>query len=269
MFGLVPKALWSRICPANEQNLIAQRANVLLIKHPEAGWGLLDTGCGSPDAFSEKERTLNGLDDRWLLETALHEKNLTFNDIAWVVLTHAHWDHAGGLLLPDGSPAFPKAAIHLFRTEYDLATGGNPLLYKSYPARIADGLRRLQPHIRPVTEPGTEIYPGIHLESAAGHTAGQACVRVDGPELPGHPDPAPPALLFTGDNCPTQHHLRMVFQTAYDTLPLETRAWKQRWFPECARKKIPLFFSHDADTFGAWIEPDPKREFVTTRTFPS
>ncbi|MCC5844095.1 MAG: MBL fold metallo-hydrolase [Verrucomicrobia bacterium] len=269
MFGLVPKALWSRICPADDNNLIAQRTNVLLIQHPAAGWGLLDTGCGTPEAFSEKERALHGLDDTWLLQSALRDKGLGFGDIRWIALTHAHWDHAGGLFLPDGSAAFPNAEIHLFQTERDLATGGDPLLYKSYPKSIAGGLRRIQDRLRPVKEPGTEILPGIRLESAAGHTAGQACIRVERPVLPGLSDPAPPALLFTGDNCPTRHHLRMVFQTAYDTLPLETRAWKQKQLPICARDKIPLFFSHDADTFGAWIEPDSKREYVTTRLYPS
>jgi glyoxylase-like metal-dependent hydrolase (beta-lactamase superfamily II) len=269
MFGLVPKALWSRLCPADDNNLIPQRTNVLLVEHPDAGPGLLDTGCGSPDAFSDKERALHGLDDTWLLAAALRENGVAFEDIRWIALTHAHWDHAGGLFLPDGAPAFPNAEIHLLQIERDLAAGGDPLLYKSYPKTITDGLRRLREQLRPVREPGTEIFPGIRLESAAGHTAGQACIRVEHPVLPGRSDAAPPALLFAGDNCPTRHHLRMVFQTAYDTLPLETRAWKRKWLPICAREKIPLFFSHDADTFGAWIQPDPKQEFVTTRHYPS
>jgi glyoxylase-like metal-dependent hydrolase (beta-lactamase superfamily II) len=265
MFGLVPKKLWSRICTADENNQIPQRTNVLLIEHPDAGWGLLDTGCGSPEAFSEKERTLHGLDDTWLLSEALKNQGLTFNDISWVVLTHAHWDHAGGLVLPDGSPAFPNAEIHLLQAELDLATGGDPLLYKSYPQSVTSALETLRDKLRPVQAAGTEILPGIRLESAAGHTAGQACIRVDHPVIRGDSANAPPALLFTGDNCPTRHHLRMVFQTAYDTFPLDTRAWKQKWFPICANEEIPLFFSHDADTFGAWIQPDPKHEFVTTR----
>lgn len=269
MFGLVPKVLWSRVCPCDADNLIAQRTNVLLIEHPDAGWGLLDTGCGSPEAFSSKERTLHGLEDHWPLANALREYGTGFEEIRWIVLTHAHWDHAGGLFLPDGAPAFPHAEIYLMQTELDLATGGDPLLYKSYPANLSAGLTRLRRQLKPVTQPGTEILPGIRLESAAGHTAGQACVRVERPRLPGLTEPPPAALLFTGDNCPTRHHLRMVFQTAYDTLPLKTRAWKQKWFPLCAREKIPLFFSHDADTFGAWIQPDPQREFVTTRLYPS
>lgn len=265
MFGLVPKPLWSRICPADANNQIRQRANVLLIESPEAGWGLLDSGCGSPLAFSEKERTLHGLEENWLLERELAERGLAFGDLSWVALTHAHWDHAGGLFLPDGSPTFPNARVFMTRTEFTLATGGDPLLYKSYPATLAEGLRSLRDRIETVPEPGVEILPGIRLESASGHTAGQACYRVDSPQLAGAEAPSPRALLFTGDNCPTRHHLRMVFQTAYDTFPLDTRAWKQHWFPRCAAEKIPLFFSHDADTFGAWIESDPKREYVTTR----
>lgn len=264
MFGLVPKPLWNRICPADPENRILQRANLLLVDHPEAGWGLVDTGCGAPETYTPKERELSGLSSDWGLATALHGRNLSFADIAWVILTHAHWDHAGGLLLPDGSPAFPNAKIYLFETEYDLATSGDPLLYKSYPAPVSNALRQLESSIIKVREPGTELFPGIRLESAAGHTAGQACILFAPLEFRGREIQELPGLLFTGDNCPTRHHLRLVFQTAYDTLPLQTRAWKRSWFPRCARENIPLFFTHDAETSGARIQADPKHEFLVT-----
>ncbi len=264
MFGLVPKLIWQKRCPADASNAIVQRANAFLVREGDGTLGLVDCGCGDPAGFSPKERTHHGLEDDWLLRKSLAELGVAFGDIHWVLLSHAHWDHAGGLLLPDDSPTFPNAKVILRESERDLVLGANPLLYKSYPPRIRKSLEILAGHTEVTPGAGEEIRPGIRVFSAAGHTDGQACILFDSPKFAGYPD-ALPAAVFAGDNLPTRNHLRMVFQTAYDTQPLQTRAWKREWLPRIADNGWALLFTHDPDAFGALIRHDDKEEFSVTR----
>jgi glyoxylase-like metal-dependent hydrolase (beta-lactamase superfamily II) len=261
MFGLVPKGIWGRDCPADADNMIPQRANAWLIETDDGARGLLDTGCGDPRWHPERERAWHQLESDWLLPQSLEAAGVAAAEIDFVLLSHAHWDHAGGLLSPEGVPTFPNARIYLRRAEADCATGGDPLLYKSYPEPIRRMFEILADRIFAVSDEEPEVFPGIYLLPAAGHTAGQACVHFSRPQLAGLDRPVGSAL-FTGDNCPTRHHLRMVFQTAYDTLPLQTREWKRQWWPRCAENGSLLLFTHDPDAYGAWIAADPRKEFV-------
>lgn len=266
MFGLVPKPLWNRLIDCDEHNRIPQRALSLLIETDDGKRGLLETGCGDPAWFSPRERQLHHLETHWHLPRSLERLGLGFDDIDFVLLSHAHWDHAGGLTDPRGTPTFPNADIFLRAAEIDCATGGDPLLYKSYPPKIQQAFADLGHRIYPVPDDDPEVFPGIYLLPAPGHTRGQACVFFTRPRLAGHDRP-PPAALFTGDNCPTRHHLRMVFQSAYDTYPLQTRAWKRTWWPRCAEENLLLLFTHDPDVDGAWIQTDPKKEYQLTDTY--
>lgn len=266
MFGLVPKTLWSRMVDTDDQNRIRQRAISLLIETDDGKKGLVETGCGNPDWFSDRERDMNGLEEDWLLRKSLAAENLGFEDIDFILLSHAHWDHAGGLTDPEGNPVFPKAEIFLRQKEVDCATGKDPLLYKSYPPKIQAAFEQLGDLIFPVPDDDPEVLPGIYLLPAEGHTEGQACISFTQPEMAGL-EREVPAALFTGDNCPTQHHLRMVFQSAYDTYPLKTRSWKRTWFPRCAEENLLLLFTHDIDVDGAWITADPKKEYLVTDTY--
>jgi len=260
MFGLVPKVLWQKRCPADAQNAIPQRANSFLVRDNEGGLGLVDCGCGDPADFPERERALHGLETEWLLRKSLAALGTAFDDINWVMLSHAHWDHAGGLLRPDGSPTFPKARLLLRATERDLVLGGDPLLFKSYPDRVKQALETLADRTGVFAGEGEEVLPGIRVYSGAGHTGGQACIVFEEPEVAGLPEKLP-AAVFAGDNMPTRHHLRMVFQTAYDTWPLKTRAWKREWLPRIAKGGWALLFTHDPGAYGATIVEDPKEEF--------
>jgi glyoxylase-like metal-dependent hydrolase (beta-lactamase superfamily II) len=114
--------------------------------------------------------------------------------------------------------------------------------------------------------------PGITMIRSSGHTRGHAVIALESPdgiEL-GHLESifmfAPRRMLFAGDVCPTRHNVRMVFQTAYDTFPLDTRAWKRETLAAIAREHTLLMFDHDPDLFGATIKPHPKKEYVIDKT---
>lgn len=263
MFGLVPKTIWSRRIAADERNRIQQAANVILIELAAGRRGIIDTGCGEPTEFSSKERDLHGLDADCSLLSALRACEVNAEDIDFVILTHAHWDHAGGAgrTTETGQrvPTFPRAKHYIHILEWDDACSGNPLLYKSYPEATLAPLRALpDSQLCLVTDDQPEILPGIQLLRSGGHTRGHSTVMLYGDELQlVHPQAGElgptPYMLCTGDVCPTKQHFPLVFQTAYDTFPLETRDWKQRWLPRVVEERGLLLFGHDPTLFGATL----------------
>jgi glyoxylase-like metal-dependent hydrolase (beta-lactamase superfamily II) len=274
MFGIVPKPIWSRRITPDEQNRIPQHAHSLLIELDDGRVGLVDSGCGAAERFSEKEQRLHGLGPGWPLLDALRAAGKGPEDIDFVVFTHLHWDHAGGAVAPPSygrDLAFPRARLYIHAQEWRDATSQDPLLYKSYPPETIDALRAAPMELVDADE--AEILPGIWMHRTSGHTRGHCAIRITHPRLAfnhpaAHGGPRPVQLLLAGDVCPTRHHLRMVFQTSYDVFPLDTRAWKWEWLPRIAREGILLLFDHDPDIFGATLREDERDEFIVVQTFP-
>lgn len=267
MFGLVPRPLWAKRIPPDDRNRIPQNAHSLLVLLDDGRPGLIDTGCGSADRFSERELDLHGLGPGWPLAEALRRHRVAPEDIQFVVFTHLHWDHAGGALAPASfgrALTFPNATHYIHELEWQDAVSGNPLLYKSYPTEIAQTLQGARRQL--VTDRDPDILPQIRLLRSGGHTRGHCVVQLEGGLLEPAGEAAP--AVFAGDVCPTRHHLRMVFQTSYDTYPLDTRAWKREWLPRLAREAGWLLFDHDPDIYGAQLAEDPREEFVVRQALP-
>lgn len=271
LFGLVPKTLWSRLMTPDENNQVPQNANSLLVTLDDGRLGLIETGCGPASRFTEKERERNGLGPGWPLLETLATLGIAPEQIEFVVCTHAHWDHIGGLLA--GTPseptrAFPKATLYLHAQEWKDATSGDPLLYKAYPRDLIDPVASLYAHsITTSKSTEVDVVPGVSLVHTSGHTTGHCLVRLHGEAIElDHPDSIfffpPRQVLYLGDLAPTRHHLRLVYGTGYDIFPLDTRRWKHRNLPDLARDKVPVFFPHDPDLFGTTLSPHPKLEFA-------
>ena len=264
MFGLVPKPIWSKLIEPDARNGIPQHAHALLVELADGRRVLIDTGCGPAERFSEKEQAIHGLGPGWPLMEALQGVGLSPEDIDLLLLTHLHWDHAGGATDAAGNPAFPNARLIVHRREWTDANSGDPLLYKSYPAEMIDPLHAYKDPLF-IEDDETEILPGITAIRSGGHTQGHCVFLLESEALEiKHPDAGTlgPRLLFAGDVCPTASHLRLVFQAAYDTYPLDTRRWKRTWLPRCAAENIPIFFCHDPQLSGATIATDERKEFV-------
>jgi len=277
MFGLVPKTIWSRMIPANEHNRIPQHANCLLLMLDDGRKGLIDAGAGPADEYPAKEREVHELSPGWPLAESLLRRDISPEQISFVILTHLHWDHAGGAVRRQServeAPAFARAEHFLHALEWEDATSGNPLFYKAYPPHIPQGLRLLPAgRLCLVDSDHREILPGVRLVRSGGHTRGHCAVVLDAPEILIETGGAPlhlagRRLVFAGDVCPTHHHLRLVFQTAYDTFPLQTRAWKREWLPAMASARDVLGFCHDPELFGATLRADAHKEFVCAEKF--
>lgn len=268
MFGLVPRALWEKKVQPDARHTIPQHAHALLVELDDGRRGLVDTGCGSAENFGAREQALNGLGPGWPLRENLAACGVALEDLDFVVYTHLHWDHAGGAVAPASlgrALSFPRARHYLHALEWEDACSGNPLLYKSYPPVIPAALQQADRVL--VHGDDEEILPGLRLIRTSGHTRGHCSVFLPGRNLElVHPQAALLAggggLLLAGDVCPSRHNLRLVFQTSYDTFPLDTRAWKTTWLPRLARDRIALLFDHDPDLLGALIRPDEREEFV-------
>ena len=269
MFGLVPKPIWSRRLPADEKNRIRQLARALLVELADGRRLLLDTGCGPAGLFSDKEIALNGLGPGWPLGDALAAEGLSPADLDLVAFTHLHWDHAGSLVQPGALDLFARARFCAHELEWADALSGNELLYKSYPAPVVQALQAIPAARRlAVTDAQPEVAPGVRLARSSGHTRGHAALVVDEPEVRiGDAWRRFPRAVFAGDVCPTRHHLRMVFQTSYDTFPLDTRAWKRAMLPQLAAERSLLLFDHDPDCFAAVIAEDEREEFAAVESF--
>ena len=255
MFGLVPRPIWAKKIPPDDRHRIPQHAHALLLELDDGRRGLVDTGCGDAAQFTDKEIDLHGLGPGWPLMENLSAMGIAPEQIDFVAFTHLHWDHAGGAA--SGSRiTFPNATHYIHALEWEDARSGDPLLFKSYPPHIAETLAKARLHL--VTDSEPEFAPGLKLLRSGGHTRGHCIAHIE-----------EPFAVFAGDVCPTRHHLRMVFQTSYDTYPLETRAWKRKWLPQLAERSGVLYFDHDPDVFGATIRADDRDEYAVVRSIPA
>lgn len=232
MFGVVPKALWARLSPPDAENRIPLQTNCLLLE----GGGrkvLVETGYGAK--WGEKDRAIFGMEERSVLD-ALAELGVRPGDIDAVIVTHLHFDHAGGLthLGEDGQAvaSFTKAEVIVQRQEWEDALANRSTMSRTY----------LRSHLDPVAgqlrlvEGEAEVLPGIHVWPMIGHTFGQQAVRfADAGGL----------VCFPGDVMPTAQHLGAAYNMAYDILPYTNLQSKAELLVRAAREGWRLVIDHE------------------------
>ncbi len=235
MFGIVPRALWSKKIPPDEENRIPMVTRVLLVSKG-ARKILVDVGFGSK--YSSKERAIYALEDENLVGQ-LGAMGTSPEDVTDLVITHLHFDHAGGISRLDESgrtvPTFPNARHHVQRLNWEWALSPSPKDRGSYLAR----------DFHPIAgevdwnllEGGAELAPGLFLLPCRGHTLGMQLLRIDaGSET----------FVFSADLFPTRWHLKPTWNMAYDNDPLVT-VEEKRWFLTLAlREGWTLLLEHDA-----------------------
>jgi len=235
MFGIIPRVLWEGLSPPDERHRIRLQTNCLLLER-EGVRVLVETGYGNK--FPEKERDQFALEDRSIID-ALAERGLEPDAIDHVIVTHLHFDHAGGLTRSDepGGPArptFPRASIHVQRQEWEDARANRSTMNRTY----------LREHLDPVAdrvvllEGEGEILPGLWTGPAVGHTWGQQAIVADTPAG---------TVLFPGDVMPTRHHAGLAWNMAYDMLPHENMATKRRLLERAASEGWRIVIDHEPD----------------------
>jgi glyoxylase-like metal-dependent hydrolase (beta-lactamase superfamily II) len=251
MFGVVPKNLWSKANPADEQNRIDMALRVLLIQSDGMNI-LVDTGMG--EKYDEKTRTIYKLDNtKWTLLGSLAEKGLNPEDITHVIQTHLHFDHCGGLVTRTESgeliPTFPNARV--FVQKENLVWARNPTekdrasyIKHDWEPIAANGM------LEELDGPG-ELFPGIELQIFNGHTRAQ--------QLPHFHDREGNHLFFCADLFPTKAHVQVPWIMGYDNFPLTTLEEKKHFLPQAYEEKWSLFFEHDpSDSPISKVDSTPK-----------
>ena len=250
MFGVVPRTLWAKVSPPDEQNRIRMNMNCLFI---EAGPEriLIDTGIG--DKWSEKYRQMYALDRRRSLDESLRAiAGVTAGDITIVINTHLHFDHAGGNTRPDNSgrpvPAFANARYYISRAEYQHAESPHERDRASY---FADNWRPLRDSGQlELKEADYEVVPGLRMETRAGHNRSMQCARL---ESKGR------TLFAFADLIPTRAHVPFAWVMGYDLYPLETVEAKKKLLPKAARENWTCLFYHDpVQALGRIVEDNGK-----------
>jgi glyoxylase-like metal-dependent hydrolase (beta-lactamase superfamily II) len=236
MFGVVPKVIWNTLYPCDENNLCNWIMRCLLIVQDDRRI-LIDTGIGTKQ--SEKFFSNYYLNGTATLESSLLKAGFTPEDITDVILTHLHFDHAGGAICwnanhTDYIPAFPHATYHTSRQQWEWGTHPNNREKASF----------LKENILPIAEKGTlnlidretELFPGITLRLFHGHTDGQVipCIRYKDR-----------TIVYMADLLPSAAHIPLPYVMSYDTRPLITLNEKEEFLKEAAAKGFVLFFEHD------------------------
>ncbi len=238
MFGVVPRTLWSRVSPPDEQNRVRLTTNCLYVE----GAGervLVETGLG--DKWSEKHVEMYGIERRGTFGERLQAlTGCAPEDVTVVVNTHLHFDHAGGnTILDEGGqavPAFPNARYFVSQAEYEHAEAPHERDRASY---LPENWRPLRASGQLELKPTAyEVLPGLTLETVAGHSRTMQCLRL---ERGGQ------TLYGFADLVPTRAHVALPWIMGYDLFPVETLEAKRRLVPQAAREGWLCLFYHDAD----------------------
>ena len=195
MFGTVPKAIWSRVMAADEENRIALSTRSLLIE-TDSRTVIIDAGTGGH--WPAKFKNIFAIE-----HLSPRESGLDPDKITDLIITHLHFDHAGGIRNPDGRAAYPNARIHVQKANLETARNPNPREKTSYPKEILDALDGADVH---VTDGSEEIVPGVWVHRSDGHTRGMQWVEIrDGD-----------SAVFPSDMIPYSHHLALPYTMGYD-----------------------------------------------------
>ncbi|MDO8528257.1 MAG: MBL fold metallo-hydrolase [Deltaproteobacteria bacterium] len=249
MFGVVPKTLWSRRIPVDDKNRIDMRLRCLLL----IGDGkniLIDCGMGTK--WDEKMCDIYRLDySRYTLDKALAAHNLTPDKITDVILTHLHFDHAGGSTYKEAGgklvPTFPNATYYIGRENFDWAKAPTEKDRASYIKEDWEPL--MAAGVLKIVEGKKEILPGIQMRLFYGHTQGIQLPLIDDGKT---------KLFFCGDVIPTSVHLGIPWVMAYDILPMTTMKEKKEILVQAAQENWILIFEHCPHVGAARIKATEK-----------
>lgn len=235
MFGVVPKSIWNKINPADDNNMCSWALRCLLI---EDGGRLIliDNGMGDKqDAKFFGHYYMFGEDT---LDKSLGAHGFSRNDVTDVILTHLHFDHCGGSITREGDkllPAFKNAAFWSNTRHWKWATEPNEREKASF----------LKENILPIQESGQlkfiethqhDFPPGVVIRQAFGHTDAMMLPQV---QYKGK------TIVYMADLLPSVGHIPLPYVMAYDMFPLTTLNEKKVFLTEAQQNEFVLFFEHD------------------------
>jgi glyoxylase-like metal-dependent hydrolase (beta-lactamase superfamily II) len=237
MFGVVPRVLWEKKKPADEQHRIQMAAQSLLIEAEDA-LVLVDTGLG--EKLDERGRAQFDIPPGERLPEALARAGHGVEEVTHVILTHLHFDHCGWSTRRQGDgwvPTFPRARYFIQRDELAHARAPND---RDRPSYLPENFEPLLAAgaVEPFDEEAEPV-PGVRAVRAPGHTAGMCVVTVDGG--------ADGTAVFLADLVPTAAHLPIPWVMGFDLFPVTTMETTRRWLERAAAERWLCVFQHDPE----------------------
>jgi len=247
MFGIIPKPLWNKTNPSDENNRVKLATRNLLLESEDRKI-IVDVGMG--DKWDEKEKAIYSIDSNRSLEKGLAEHDLKTKDITDVILTHLHFDHCGGsTTLENGKlmPAFPNARYFVQKQNYDWAVKPSDRDKGSY----------LKSNFVPLFEEGVlsftigdaRLDDNIDFIVINGHTFGQQMLKIS--------DSAN-TLVYCCDLFPFVSHIPIPYIMGYDLQPLVTMKEKVKTLQQALDENWLLFFGHDPEIAFATVKHTDK-----------
>ncbi|MCC7430439.1 MBL fold metallo-hydrolase [bacterium] len=235
MFGNVPKVLWSKTNPSDELNRIDLALRSLLI-FDDKSVILVDTGIGQK--WTERSQEIYKIDfSTYNLESSLAKFGFTKDDVSGVILTHLHFDHAGGSTYTNETgeilPTFPNAKYYVHKKNWEHANNPSEREKASY----------LKENFVPLYGQGklelletTDFAENIELLESNGHTIGMHCVKISDKKN---------TVVYCADLIPTSSHVPVPFTMGYDIQPLVIIEEKKKILAQAVKENWILFFEHD------------------------
>ena len=254
MFGIIPKPLWQRLAPPDDRNRI--RIGCTCVMAESGGRRILiDTGVGNK--YSEKDRDIFEISQHWIAD-AMQAAGVDPVSIDTVILTHLHFDHAGGATRMGAdqrpTPTFPRATYLVQRGEWEDAIGGYYVMTATY---RDENLRPLAESGRLVLLDGeAEVAPGMRVRPLPGHTRHQQGVLIY--------DRGRTAVQ-PGDLMPTSAHVGLRYNMGYDLLPYDNMVNKRRLLEEAAAGNWTLLLGQDPDHTAYTVQRESEERFTLAR----
>jgi glyoxylase-like metal-dependent hydrolase (beta-lactamase superfamily II) len=233
MFGVVPKALWSRKYPANEKNQIELPTDPILIQM-NGKRILVEAGLGR-GKLSEKQLRNFGVTAESNVEESLNSLGLNVEEIDYVLMTHLHNDHVGGLTKRNGGSyisTFPNAKIITSKIEWDEMRNPNIRSKSTYWKENWEAIEN-----QVITFDERWSLEAITMVHTGGHSNGHSIVIIeDDGEM----------AIHMADIMPTHAHQNSLWVMAYDDYPMDSIAAKEKWIPYAMQNDAWFTFYHDA-----------------------
>jgi glyoxylase-like metal-dependent hydrolase (beta-lactamase superfamily II) len=260
MFGIIPKPLWQKVAPPDDQNRIDLALRLWLIKTKDRVI-LVDTGIG--DYHGEKfEKRFDVRTQRSPLEKSLAELSLSTSDVTDLVISHLHFDHVGGIghQSEDGmQPVFKNATLHLHKNHFDYAYAPTDRDSGSFQVKNFDPVINYYKDRDKISwhegEQG-ELIPEADLKFKCSHG-----------HTPFLMHPYDDKLIYLADLIPTSNHVHIPWVMGYDISPGITTKDKKEFLALISQKDLVIIYEHDPLYWGSSIKTDERFGFTPNKTY--